>query len=68
MGTESVCEGAGSAMVCVLLRTDTETEVTATVEPSDLSATSKTSVHLCVTPIVPISFLDSFSLSDASPT
>ena len=41
VATESVCEGAGPATVCVWLRTDTEREVTATVETSDLSAQSK---------------------------
>ncbi len=38
---ETVCESDGSAMVCVQLRTDTEREVTASVQPSDLSTQSE---------------------------
>ena len=38
---ETVCENDGSAMVCVQLRTDTEREVTASVQPSDLSTQSE---------------------------
>ncbi len=38
---ETVCESVASAMVYVQLRTDTEREVTATVQPSDLSTQSE---------------------------
>ena len=38
---ETVCESAASATVCVQLRTDTEREVTASVQPSDLSTQSE---------------------------
>ena len=38
---ETVCESDGSAKVCVQLRTVTEREVTASVQPSDLSTQSE---------------------------
>ncbi len=38
---EPVCESNGAARVCVQLGTDTEREVTATVQTSDISARSE---------------------------
>ncbi len=38
---ETVCESAALATVCVQLRTDTEREVTAIVQTSDISARSE---------------------------
>ncbi len=38
---ETVCESNGAARVCVQLGTDTEREVTASVQTSDLSARSE---------------------------
>ncbi len=42
---ENVCESEGPAMVCVQLKTNTEREVTATVQTSDLSARSELCMH-----------------------